>query len=397
MFCSVGLAQDLVITNARIITGTGETIDRGSVVIEDGRISAVFEGDTSNSDERIDVGGMTVMPGMIDAHWHIVLPTQARDDDAVDRFINSELAAILAETLQMGITSLFGNADFFPEVIELRERINLDRYRAPSVLSVGRGFTAPNDHPARVCGGNPYCMDKLAFQLTTPEQARAAVEEMAQANVDGIKVTYDRRIVPEVRIASEVVEAIVEAASARQMKVYAHTTRTDFMIEALNAGIRNFAHTPYEGPIDDSAAQQIKELGPTVVSTISGNAIAADRGDEGRDVWFRQHLENIELISDLGITLAFGTDYAARLSEPYQVRFWAEINALSRILSNEQIIAMLTRNAAIHIGHGDALGTIEAGKMADLLIVDGDPLQSLSDLANVVLVVQRGRVVVDNR
>ena len=104
-----------------------------------------------------------------------------------------------------------------------------------------------------------------------------------------------------------------------------------------------------------------------------------------------QILENIRHLWDEGVTVAFGTD------SPPGLDYMTEVRALSTVLSPEEIISALTSNAAAFLELSDDIGTLEAGKIADLLIVDGDPLSDISDLANVEIVIKGGDVVVDNR
>ena len=99
------------------------------------------------------------------------------------------------------------------------------------------------------------------------------------------------------------------------------------------------------------------------------------------------------------MTLAFGTDSVASSSPLALVegQFLAEARALNQVLSNEEVITTLTRNAAVYLGLGDELGTLEPGKLADIILIDGDPLDDLADLTRVKVVVQHGQIVVDNR
>ena len=93
--------------------------------------------------------------------------------------------------------------------------------------------------------------------------------------------------------------------------------------------------------------------------------------------------------------VAFGTDSVE--PDTAEARFMIEAKALNQVLSNEEVISTLTRNAAVYVGLGDELGTLEAGKLADIVVIDGDPLTDISDIASVEIVIQNGRIVVDNR
>ena len=105
----------------------------------------------------------------------------------------------------------------------------------------------------------------------------------------------------------------------------------------------------------------------------------------------RQVLENVRHLWDEGVTVAFGTD------GPSSGFFIAEVRGLSAVLSAEEIITALTRNAAVFLYLQDELGTLEPGKIADIVIIDGDPLSDIEDLTNVQVVIKGGEIVVDNR
>ena len=95
------------------------------------------------------------------------------------------------------------------------------------------------------------------------------------------------------------------------------------------------------------------------------------------------------------MTVAFGTDSTDGASA--ETKFLIEARTLNQILTNEEVISTLTRNAAVYVGLGDELGTLEPGKIADIILIDGDPLADISLLTSAEVVIQGGRVVVDSR
>ena len=139
----------------------------------------------------------------------------------------------------------------------------------------------------------------------------------------------------------------------------------------------------------------LREAGVPISTTVSygTEAMAEVSGRPRTDEQIARHnqrLANIRHLWDEGVTVAFGTDSPAGLD------FLVEARALSTVLSPEEIITALTRNAAIFLGLSNA-GTLERGNLADIVIVDGDPLADISDLANVMVVIKHGEIVVDNR
>ena len=379
---NLGAAQDLLITNARIIDGTGRTVQQGSVVVRDGQIVSVSEGTLADQGSpQIDAQGMTVMPGLINTHWHLLAGSAAASDEAVNQHVEDVVADVLESLLQRGVTTIMSAGDHFPNILELRHKLADGEMRGPRLLVVGPVFTAPDDWPTQICEGNNDCKAKLTAELTTPEQARAKVREVAAAGVDAVKLVYDDRIAPDVRIDDDVVAAIADEARRHSLTLFAHiSTAEDTALKLVDLGVRGLVH-PVR--LCRDGAQILRDLQIPVSTTIAGGGSRA--------------LEGIKRLWDEGVTVAFGTDSVADQSSLAEGRFLAEARALNQVLSNEEVVTTLTRNAAVYLGLGDELGTLESGKIADLILIDGDPLTDISDLTSVEVVIQGGRVVVDNR
>ncbi len=397
-------AQDLIVTNARIIDGTGQTIEGGSVVVTDGRIVAVGpELQSTGEVPAIDADGMTLMPGMMDTHWHVLSTTDA-SDEAIDQYIEDVVAGVLDTVLAWGMTTIMGAGDHFPNIVELRRRLADGEIRGPRLLTVGPVFTAPGDWSTQTCDGVRACEMRRTAQLTTPEEARAKVREVAAAGVDAIKIVYDDIRVPDVRLADEVIAAITYEAKQHDLVVLAHvSTVEETALKLVDLGVRGFVHPVTLLTSENRHGVEIlRDLQIPVATTISGPS-REWRDATGREypesaaIQFNRRLEDIRYLWEGGVTLAFGTDASSGRGDLAGARFMAEARALSQVLPNHEVIATLTRNAAILLGLEDDLGTIEPGKIADLVLIDGDPIADISDLANVKVVVQGGRVVVDKR
>ena len=107
-----------------------------------------------------------------------------------------------------------------------------------------------------------------------------------------------------------------------------------------------------------------------------------------------ERLATMRALWDGGVTIAFGTDRS--FNNPAEA-ISQQIESLNRVLSPAEIITALTHNAAIYLDLSDEIGSLEPGKLADIVIIDGDPIANISDLANVEVVIQGGQIVVDNR
>jgi enamidase len=395
------IAQDLVITNARIVDGTGRVLPRGSIVVSDGRIESIVSGSVVSGSvaERarptFDAGGRTVMPGLIDTHRHDLLGdlrsfASLRDEagvaDAIDRATPTSLRTLLEE----GFTTVMMPGTYLGASIEVQRLLEQGDLEGPRLLFSGPGFTAPDDFPVRgmVCQGNPYCASSVAFQVEDAQTARRHVEELADAGVDGIKILVDTR---GADLEGDVLAAIVDAARSRGVLSMLHAHDVAHMVAGVQAGVDRLVHTPSDALVTADQASVVRDADVAVATTVSQatSEFAAAMGFEHGAEAYDRLLQNIRTLVDQGVTVAFGTD------SPDLLRPMVEIQHLARVLTPAEVIALLTKNAAEFVGLGDDIGTLEPGKVADLVVVDGDPLADLAALGRVELVVQGGRVIVN--
>lgn len=386
---NLSLAQNLVITNARIIDGAGQTFESGSLVVRDGQIVSLTEGSSTSEGDRIDAQGMTVMPGLIDTHRHL------------PRNQAMELASVFRGLLENGLTTIMIPGAPVPDILDLRRRLTQGEVSGPRLVTTGPGFTAPNDWPVRLCGGDAECRRKGVVEVTDPVIAQARVVELANDGVDAIKIFYDSTIVPEVRLDDTVLGAIAEEARRQGLDTYVHAESVEELLTAVSLGADRLVHTPYPELFSESpgAARMLREAGVVVATTVSYESPSLNEA-RGRvrtprqDEEFSRKLENVRYLWDEGVVVAFGTDSPPALGP---TEFIVEALELRAVLTPSEIVASITRNAAEYLNLGDQIGTLEPGKIADIVIIDGDPLTDISELDNVKLVVQRGRIVVDNR
>ena len=395
---SLSPKPDILITNARIIDGLGTTLDSASLVISGGRITSISPGQLNvEASVHLDATGMTVMPGLIDTHCHLLGSSKADSAEALDRWMEENLAALFSDYLGNGFTTIMSVGDYFPAILEVRQRLEDGKIPGPRLLATGRGFTAPDDWPLPIYLHSPWSRAQGMVEVAEPGSARTNVRELASAGVDALKVVIDRKMVPDAVLSDDVLAAIIDEAQAVGVSVFVHAETVDDMLNAVNHGADRLVHTPGTGSIAATeAARLLREESIPISTTVSifsaewdeamGQERTADRAAEHAQI-----LENIRHLWDEGVTVAFGTD------SPPGLDFMAEARALSNVLTPEEIIIALTSNAAAFLDLSDEIGTLEAGKIADVLIVDGDPLSDISDLANVEIVIKNGDVVVDNR
>ena len=383
---NLAAAQNLLIANARIIDGTGGTIEEGSVVVRNGRIVSVSAGASESQGSLvIDAVGMTVMPGLIDSHTHLLILDRMRLDGeaALSRWISEELPGHLETYLASGVTTVLAHGDYFPEIIEVKRLAVVGDLRSPRLLVSGPFLTTINGHPVRmICDGAPaFCRASMMAEIDDPEAARAKVRELAEAGVDAIKIVYDDGLsedsLPE--LTNEVLSAIANEAQRHSLPLIAHAREIADALKVIDFGVARLAHPPVLGAGDLTQVGQILGNASVPFATTSSN-------------W---GLNGIRTLLDASATTAFGTDGFGRDGPREAVA--REIDAIAQILTPAEVIAALTQNGAAYVGLGDEIGTLEPGKLADIIIIDGNPLENMAELANVEVVIQGGRIVVDNR
>ena len=413
LITSTGWGQNLVIANARIIDGNGGVIEGGSVVVQAGRIASVSAGTAdAGGEEAIDAGGMTVMPGFIDAHRHVISgdPDQWLAEQAVPR---------MQEFLDAGFTTVLSAGDDLDAILELRRRLEEGEIRGPRLIASGRaplaqstgGFT-PGVDPARIDISRPPHRPTEPAPGIPHEQTRARIQQLAGAGVDAIKTVI---IVTPDGPEQETLSVIAEEAERLGIPSITHAVTVVDTVAAVEAGTHVLVHTPHIGQLDEETARMIADSGIPMMSTLgifvptfaADNEVIRDRTGMDNVPRFRdldpfpmdtissagQGPVNARMLWDAGIVYGFGTDtrFLPRDS------LFQELKPLHLVFSAEDIVTIMSRNASIAIGRLNELGTVEAGKLADLVILDGDPLDDPYDLLNVSMVIKGGEIVVDKR
>ena len=388
LLCNLGVApdvsaQDLVIANARIIVGNGQVIDRGSVVVRAGRIASVTPGAANAQGvASIDAGGMTVMPGFIDGHRHIV-------QGNADQWFKTRAAAAMQEFLDAGYTTLMEGGGSVPGIIQLKEKIDSGELKGPRIITSGRADP-----------GN----------FRTEAAARAQVQMLAKAGVEIIKAN----ITPAATDAEvAVLASVVDEGKKHNLDVMVHAVSPKAMLAAVRVGAQKLVHTPHFGWLTDADAKVVKDAGVEQLSTTGfgvpvfgvfnqdniptfrdgkpwPDAIIDGEG-RGREAGYKA--VNARTLWDAGVTYGFGTDTGylplAGLSQ--------ELRTLNLMFSPQDIVKLMGPNTAAFIERSKDLGTVEAGKLADLVILDGNPLDGYWNLLKAKVVIKGGTIVSDKR
>jgi imidazolonepropionase-like amidohydrolase len=393
-------AQDLAIVNARILDGRGGVIERGSVVVRGGRIESVGAGAAPSGVQRIDARGGTVMPGFIDAHRHI-----AQGDPA--EWLAKRAPAQMQEFLDAGFTTVLC-AICPDQAIELRQRIESGAVKGPRLLVGQIVPLARVGAPPAGRGGDPARFDTSRPPLRPTEPAGAippadtikAVESIGSRKYDFLKTVITTTPGgPEV----ETLRLVVSEGRKRGVATITHAVSVIDTLAAVDARPDVLVHTPHIGQLDEAQAKRIAGAGIPMTSTLQ--VFVPHFGDDNTPL-FRdaqpfpwntlssagQGPVNARLLWEAGISYGYGTD----TTWPPKQSLADELRALSLVFSPRDISRVMGQGAARSALRQD-IGTLEPGKAADIVLIDGNPLADVDDLLKAVLTVKGGRIVSDTR
>ncbi len=402
-------AQNLIVTNARILDGTGRVIERGSVVVRDGKIVSVSQGTADARGARVvDAQGKTLMPGFIDAHRHLV-----RGEGS--QWLKEQAPARMQEFLDAGFTTVMSAGDQPDAILELRRRLQTGEMKGPRLFAAGR---IPLARPAAPAGGRGAAPagDPARFDISRPpmrptqpaaaipaQETIQAVDAVAKAGFDYIKTVI---IVTPGGPEKDTLSLIVKEGKRHNLPTITHAVTVIDALAAVEAGVTRLVHTPHIGRLDEdpAAVQRIAKAGIPMTSTLA--IFLPHFGPENTPL-FRDGLPfpwdtissagqgpiNARLLWEAGISYGYGTDTSWHPRETLA----DELRGLQLVFSPADIVTILTKNAATSAVKEDQLGTLEPGKMGDIVILNGDPLTNVASLLNVATVIKGGEVMVDKR
>jgi imidazolonepropionase-like amidohydrolase len=374
-------AYDLVLVGGTLIDGVGGApLPDAVVAIRDGRIAAVGRADDvpfAPETPARDLRGKTVLPGFVNAHAH------------------TDALAIgdLAQWTRAGVTTIRDLGGPRDAMLTRRAEIAVrGDPTLPRLLAAGPIITVPGGHPIPVYGPSDEVLT-----VDGPEDARAKVAELIDAGADVIKIAVSGRT--DVRwpeLSDEEIRAITETARGRGVPVAAHVDRASALRRAVENGIADAAHMPRDRMPGDLIALMV-ERGVALIPTIDVyEGLAEERGNAAE--WRRTTLpvmyDNLSRFAAAGGMLALGDDYGNPGVAPgmpmAEMRHW-----LAAGLTPMQVIVAATRGGAAVCGLAEEIGVIQAGRAADLLVVEGDPLAEIEALERVALVIRGGVVVTE--
>jgi imidazolonepropionase-like amidohydrolase len=413
-FCVFSLAsgaaaQTTAFVGARVIDGRGGVIERGTIVVKEGKIAAVGPVESTTvpaGAERIDVGGTTIMPGLVNAHGHLTSAVGMRNDpNGASR--ENQLRQ-LETYAQYGVTTVFSLGDESEAAFQLRGEQNKGSFRGARLFLAGP-----------VING------------TTADAARAMTDKVAAMKPDLIKIRIDDNLGSSPKMPEDAWRATIERATALKLPVAAHIFYLADAKAALLAGTTLIAHSVRDAPVDPDFVRDLKArnacYSPTLMREVSTfvygstpswardpfflQGAGAAAGDEISDparqaavragaayksgLRYKEALEvarrNLKTLSDAGVRIAMGTDTgpAGRWQgffEHLELEMMVEAG-----MTPMQVLVAATSAAAECHGKGAEFGSIRAGASADLLVLAANPLESIRNTRQIKTIWIAGR------
>lgn len=402
----------LVFDHARLIdcTGADPRADM-TVVVEEGRIRRIGRSgafDLPRDAEVIDCQGRTLMPGLTDAHVHLAAITLGDEhaDDMPEPVVALRIAAEIEATLQLGFTTVRDAGGLpwgYKEAVRLGLIDGPDLLISGSVLSQTGGHGDGRNRVTYALPGHDSQVRARSFIVDGPDEVRRATREILRRGSDQIKVMAnggamsptDLMTTPQFTVA-ELAAAVYEAKAAGTY-VLAHTYTPESMRNCIEAGVRSLEHGNF---LDEETAALIKQHGTYLVPTIVTYEEIARYGEaegvpENQMQKIRQGLagayEALAIAHRTGVTIASGSDLLGPM-QPLKAR---EPVLKAKVMGAMGALVATTRTNAELFRLQDEIGTVEEGKRADLIIVDGDPttdIETIADAGRIHLVVKQGVV-----
>ncbi|TWI81226.1 imidazolonepropionase-like amidohydrolase [Lacibacter cauensis] len=404
-------AQRTLIHCGKLIdTKDGKVINNVTIIVQGNAIVDVVNGFTTAAanDKVIDLKNKTVMPGLMDMHVH--LEQETKRGAVADKFIQNPSDVAFQSTVYARVTLMAG----FTMVrdlggsgvnLSLRNSINKGIVVGPRIFSAGKSIATTGGHADPTNGyrkdlmGDPGPAEGV---INGPEDAYHAVRQRYKDGSDCIKITATGGVLSQAKDGSspqftiEEVKAIVTAAKDYGFIVAAHAHGAEGIKRAIKGGVTSIEHGTY---LDNEGIALAKEYGTWLVPTITAGKSTADSAKipgyytdivTPKALAVGPHIQNtFAKAYKAGVKIAFGTDAGVFAHG----KNWMEFVYMTEAgMPAMEAIQSATKNAATMLNMWDKLGSIEKGKIADIIAVDGDPLTDIQVMGKVVFVMKDGKV-----
>jgi imidazolonepropionase-like amidohydrolase len=409
-FLPAAASAATLIHAGRLIDGVGTSPrERVTIVVDGDHIRSIDSGFAApgTGDELVDLSGATVLPGFMDMHVHLT-GEQSRTSE-LDNFKNGEAddafdSVVYAErTLMAGFTTVRNVGDQWNVSIALRRAIAAGKIKGPRIFTAGRAIGTRGGHADASNSWGPYLSSddpRLNTVCNGPDSCREAVRQRYKDGADLIKITATGGVLSIAKSGSapqftdEEIAAIVSTAHDYSMKVAAHAHGAEGIKRAVRNGVDSIEHGTF---MDDECIRLMKEHGTHYVPTISAGRFVYEHAQDPD--YFPAIVRPKALAVGpqiqatfakawkAGVTIMFGTDTGVGPHGSNGKEFGYMVEAGMPVMD---AIRSATMVPAKYLGVDDKLGSLEAGKIADIVAVPGDPIADVHTLEHVSFVMKEG-------
>ena len=403
-------AQTTLIHAGRLIDGRSDTAaEKMTVRVEGNKIVAVEKGFTKAADGEmvVDLSKHTVMPGLMDMHTHLSSQMSRASYSEGFRLNAADYAFKMVnyseQTLMTGFTTVRDLGDRELLSISLRNAINMGVMKGPRVFTAGKaiattgGHADPSNGLSMVLSRDPGPKEGV---INSPDEARKAVRQRYKEGSDLIKITATGGVLSVAssgqnsQFTKEELDALIVAARDYGFTVAAHAHGTEGMKRAVEAGVDSIEHGTY---MDEEIMVMMKEKGTYLVPTLMAGWFVMEKAKEPG--YFPPvvankaaaigpvMLSNFKKVIDAGVPIAFGTDSGV---SPHGDNAQEFVLMVEGGMSPMAAIQSATLSAAKLLRKENELGTIEKGKLADIVAVPGNPLEDIALMKKVNFVMKDG-------
>ena len=415
-------ADTLLIENVTLIDGTGRPPVAGaSVLVEDERISRIARGNINapRGTTRIDGSGRYLMPGLMDLHIHLRGAIEVTPD-GLRELSNDRTTGIrmLHSYLYSGVTSIYDAGNVPDYILGFRDDERAGELVSPRIFATGGIVTYPGSH-----GGNDW-----GTLVDDWPEAKPLLDAHIERQPDIVKLTYEERgwgsreMIPILPL--DLMQRVIHYYNDRGIRTTVHTSSEYRARQAIFAGVDTLAHPIIQGPITQDFANLMgaKRIPMVTTLTIGENysrlaenpdyldqplyqatvpaefieELKTERRQEYQDrkwTWWMKIMttiaqENLRMINEAGGVLVAGTDQSSGPALHRELELLATAG-----IPAPDIIRIATLNGAIFLGKERELGSIEEGKIADMLLLGADPTEDINNAKEIIQVIKGGRVI----
>jgi imidazolonepropionase-like amidohydrolase len=416
-------ARPVVLKGARLIDGTGRpAVENSVLVIEGDRVTAAGKAGSVSIPKDADVkdmSGKTIMPALINLHGHLGLSVNGAD--VADQYTQENVINQANKYLSYGIATVASFGQDEDEIFKIRDAQRAGTLGGARLFAAGHGFVEYT--------GKPTGKDHR-YRPQTPDEARADVREQSVHHPDFVKMWVDDSLGHGTKMKPEIYQAIIDEAHKEHTRVFAHEFYLADAKALLAAGLDGFAHSIRDQAVDADLMQKMKARNIFLIPTLvrdevlfayadnlkwlddpffkmgyAPEAMAKVRSPEnvekGRSdpdiAKYRAGLEmakkNLKTLSDNGVKIAFGTDSGIPTRFPgYFEHRELQLMVEAGLTPMQAIVAATGTNAEI-LGGAKEFGTLQAGRKADFMVLDANPLEDIHNTEKLSAVWQGGKVV----